>query len=63
MLSSDSFHRGFDLVCADGLPRSVYVHFCSIPCRDVFIKNSRLYEPPPPKQPARIPTWGRGEYY
>lgn len=59
----DSFHRGFDLVTATGVPEYVYVHFCTIPCRNAWIKEAPIYVPPPPPQPARIPSWGRGEYY
>ncbi len=59
----ESYHRGFDLISSSGPPEFVYVHFCTVPCRDAWIKEAPIYPPPQPKQPLRIPSWGRQEYY
>ena len=61
--TKDSFHRGFDLDTATGVPEHVYVHFCTILCRDAWMKEAPIYVPPRPPQLARVPCWGRGEYY
>lgn len=60
--NSESFHRGFDLISSSDLPQFVYMHFCSIPCRNAWIDEAPMYTPPPPTQPSRIPTWGHLEY-
>lgn len=61
--SGKSYHRGFDLVTASGVPDFVYMHFCSIPCRNSWIKQSPIYEPPPPKQPVLVPSWDYWQKY